>query len=535
MEKRKIYMAIVAVVAVGLVLGATLWGGSNTGRSPDELVVSAVNKPEPEQGFDPLHDWGCGSFNREPLVQSTLFKTGPDGNFTNDLATNYSVSSDGLTWTVNIRDDVKFSDNTSLSAKDVAFTFNEAKVSNSKLDLSNLEKANAVDNDTVTFKLNKVDSTFIWSLRYVGIVPEASYNSETYGQNPIGSGPYKLVQWDKGQQAIFEYNENYYGKEPYFKKITVVFSKPDSSLAAVKSGQSDIGEIDVINADQKVDGYKLVNLPSGMAHGISFPMINDTGEKTEAGNAIGNNVTADITIRKALNTVINRSEIVKDVFKGYGEAEYTGVDQRAFGNPDAKINDSNVESAKKILEEGGWKDTNGDGIVEKNGQNASFKLYYAADDQTRQSLVTVVAEQAKQIGINIELVGTNWDTIYANQYNSACFYRQGSIDPYKSTYLQFHSKELDDSYMNPGLYNNSAVDAYFEKAVGSRDQDQANEFWQKAAYDGNTGFSPAGDAPWAWVASVDSLYLIKDDIDIGNPPKELGVDLFINILDWKRV
>ena len=521
------------IVAI-LIIFAAAMTFSSTSRAADELVVSYVYNSEPSQGFDPLHDWGCGDVNREPLIQSTLFKTGADGNLTNDLATNYSVSSDGLTWTVNIRKGVKFSDNTSLTAKDVAFTFNEAKVSNSKLDMTNLKNATAVDNNTVVFKLNKTDSTFIWKLRYLGIVPEASYNNETYGEHPIGSGPYKLVQWDKGQQAIFEYNENYYGKEPYFKKITILFSKPDSSLAAVKSGQSDIGEVDVINADQNVDGYRLVNLSAGMAHGISFPMINDTGEKTEAGKTIGNNVTSDLAIRKALNIALNRSKIVKEVFKGYGAVEYTGVDQQDYGNPDAKINDSDIEAAKKILEDSGWKDTDGDGILEKNGQNASFKLYYYSNDQTRQSLATVVAEQAQKIGINIELVGADWDTIYANQYNSACLYRQGAPNPYYSVYSQYHSKTLDDNYLNPGAYNSSIVDNYLDSALSSQNLSHANKLWQKAAYDGNTGFGPAGDAPWLWIATVDSLYQVKDNIDIGTPPKGRGTDLFINVLDWKR-
>ncbi|BAP61421.1 putative dipeptide ABC transporter dipeptide binding protein [Methanococcus maripaludis KA1] len=463
-----------------------------------------------------------------------MLKTGTDGDFTYDLATDYSVSPDGLTWTVNIRNDAKFSDDSKLTAKDVAFTFNQAKVSASKLDMTNLKEAIALDDDTVVFKLYNVDSTFIWKLRYVGIVPEATYDAETYGQNPIGSGPYVLVQWDKGQQAIFEYNENYYGKEPYFKKITIVFSKPDTSLAAVKAGQSDIGEVDVINADQVVEGYRLVSLSAGMAHGMSLPTLKDMGETTEEGNVIGNNVTSDLAIRKALNVAINRKEIIENVFNGYGAPEYTAVDQRLYGNPDAKITDSDIKAAKQILEEGGWVDADGDGIIEKNGLKAEFKLYYYSGDQLRQSLATIMAEQAKKIGINIELIGADWDTIYSKQYSSACFYRQGSISPYGCVYAQFHSKESDGSYLNPNLYSNSVVDKYLEEAMSSPTQEQAKGLWQKAAYDGTNGFGPAGDAPWVWIATVDFLYQVKDDIDVGTPPNALGADLFINILDWKR-
>jgi peptide/nickel transport system substrate-binding protein len=90
------------------------------------------------------------------------------------------------------------------------------------LDLTNLANATAVNSTTVQFHLVEPRSTFIYDLRYLGIVP-TEYNNATYGQHPIGSGPYVLDHWDKGQQAIFKINNNYYDKKPYFTQITLVF------------------------------------------------------------------------------------------------------------------------------------------------------------------------------------------------------------------------------------------------------------------------------------------------------------------------
>ncbi len=507
---------------------------SSTSRAADELVVSVNSHTgEPETGFDPLLGWGCGHVNFEPLIQSTLFKSADNGSIINDLATNYSVSSDRLTWTVNIRDDVKFTDGEKLTAKDVAFTFNTAVGSNSELDMSNLENATAVNDTTVKFKLKKPQSSFIWRLRYVGIVPEHAYNKETYGQNPMGSGPYKLVQWDKGQQAIFELNENYYGEKPYFKKITMLFLDKDAAVVAAKAGKVDISEIDITHVNQTIDRYNLISLSASRAQGVSFPIQYDTGKKSLSGDPIGNNVTADIAIRKALNTGINRKAIVEEVLDGKGDVEYTGVDQRDFGNSEAKINDSNVEGAKKILEEAGWKDSDSDGIREKNGTKAEFNLYYSSADQTRQALSTAVSEQAKELGIKINLVGADWDTIYANQYSSAVLYAYSSVDPF-NLYLQYHSKEADDTYKNPGLYNNSVVDGYLEAALRSVDQNQATKYWKLAAYDGNTGYGPAGDATWLWLVTTDYLYMVDETLDIGTPSKNSGADILGNIHEWKR-
>lgn len=507
---------------------------SSTSRASDELIANVYSHTgEPKTGFDPLLGWGCGHVNFEPLIQSTLFKSADDGSIINDLATNYSISSDGKTWTVNVRDDVKFTDGEKLTAKDVAFTFNTAVGSNSELDMSNLEKATAINDTEVEFKLKEPQSSFIWRLRYVGIVPEHAYKKETYGSNPIGTGPYKLAQWDKGQQAILELNENYYGTKPYFKKISMLFLDKETAYAAAKSEQVDIAEIDINHANQTIDGYDLKALPASRAFGVSFPIQYNTGNKSLQGDPIGNNVTADPAIRKALNIGIDRKAILEGVLYGKGDVEYTGVDQRAFGNPEAKINDSNPEEAKKLLESAGWKDNDGDGIREKDGTKAEFKLYYSASDQTRQALSVAVSEQAKKLGIQIELVGTNWDEIYANQYSSSVLYAYSSIDTF-NLYLQYHSKEADDRYMNPGLYSNPVVDGYLESALRSSNQDQAIKYWQLAAYDGKTGFGPAGDATWLWLVTMDYLYVVNENLDIGTPQKNAGSDILGNIYEWKR-
>ena len=504
-------------------------------RAPDELIVNVYSHTgEPETGFDPLFGWGCGHMNFEPLLQSTLFKSADDGSIINDLATNYSISPDGKAWTVNVRDDVKFTDGMPLTAKDVAFTFNTAIGSNSELDMSNLEKATAINDTAIEFRLKEPQSSFIWRLRYLGIVPEHAYKKETYGLNPIGSGPYKFVQWDKGQQVIFVLNPDYYREKPYFKKITMLFLDKETAFAAAKSGDVDIAEIDISHVNQTIPGYKLTALPAARSQGVSFPMQYNTGKKSLQGDPIGNNVTADITIRKALNIGIDRKALLDGVLNGKGAMEYTGVDQREFGNPEAKIKDADPEEARKILENAGWKDTDGDGVREKEGTKAEFKLYYSSTDQTRQALSVAVSEQAQKLGIKIDLVGASWDEIYANQYSSAVLYAYSSADTF-NLYLHYHSKEADDTYRNPGLYSNPVVDEYLETALRASDQAKAAKYWKLAAYDGNTGFGPAGDATWLWLVTIDYLYMADESLDIGTPQKNAGADILGNIYEWKRI
>ena len=533
MDKKYIIGGIIAVVVI-VVAAFALMGGS-TDSDPTHLTVAAhSNIKEPESGFNPLTGWGCGHQNYNPLVQSCLFKTDKKGEIVPDLAKDYSISSDGKTWTVHVRDDVKFSDNSTFDAEDVAFTFNTARATESDLDLTNIKDVKATDNKTVEFTLEEPRSTFIYDLRYVGIVPSDSYNNETYGEQPIGTGPYVLDHWDKGQQAIFKINDNYYGDKPYFTQITLLFPEESTWLELAKSGQVDVVPVATSALNQTVDGYQFVEKSAGRAQGVSFPYLEDTGNVSEGGAKIGNNVTADKAIRQALNVGVDRQKMCDEIFAGHATPEYTSVDTRDYANDNAKVQDGDVAKAKEILKEGGWTDTDGDGIVDKDGVKASFDLYYPPDYLDRQSLSTVFAEQAKEIGIEVNLKGADWDTIYQNMYSSAALMQQTSPDPYKSIYQQYHSKEADDFYMNPGLYNNTESDALMEQAMHANDFSQADSLWAQSASVNGGGWGPAGDAPFAWLVNYDFNYFIKDGIDIGEQPDGLGNDILINVGDWTR-
>lgn len=152
-KKIKIGIIAIIIIVIAIIAASSYLGNSSDNNATHIVVTVPGHAGEPEAGFNPLTGWGCGHLDFNPLIQSTLFKTGSDGNFTGDLATDYKISSDELIWTVNIRDNVKFSDNTSLTAKDVAFTFNEARSSNSQLDMSNLDHATALNDTSVEFKL----------------------------------------------------------------------------------------------------------------------------------------------------------------------------------------------------------------------------------------------------------------------------------------------------------------------------------------------------------------------------------------------
>ena len=183
------------------------------GTAKDSVVVVMGPTSEPESGFDPAYGWGAGEHVHEPLIQSTLTVTTADLEIAYDLATDMKVSEDGITWTVDIRDGVAFTDGEPLTAEDVAFTYNTLRDTSSVNDFTMLKEAVAVDSDTVEFHMNRPYSIWPYTMAIVGIVPEHAYGPG-YGQHPVGSGRYMLKQWDKGQQVILEANPDYYGEAP---------------------------------------------------------------------------------------------------------------------------------------------------------------------------------------------------------------------------------------------------------------------------------------------------------------------------------
>lgn len=534
MDKKYLIGGVIIVILL-IIGGAVLFGGSHNARADDELVVAAYSHGgEPEAGFDPILGW---NYYAEPLIQSTLLKMNRNMTYSNDLATDYKISDDFKNYVVKLRKDVKFTDGSDLTADDVVFTYNEAKASGASLDLSNMAEAKKVDKYTVKFDLDKSDSSFLDKLAYIGIVPSDSYNNETYGQNPIGSGPYKFVQWDKGQQVILELNDDYYGEKPEFKKLTILFAQNDAAFNAAKNKEADISAVPLSYAKESIPGMTMYLMDTIDVRGISLPSIPNTGETTEDGAAIGNNVTSDIAIRKALNYGINRTALSEGALSGFGTPNYDGIaHQLPWANKEAVIKDGDIAKANKTLEAAGWIDTDNDGIREKDGTKASLGVYYSSDAPERQALAVAVSEQAKAMGIEINATGSNWDEMDKVKNSEGIVWGFGSTDP-STLWSEYYSDQAGVGYNNPAFINNSAVDAHIDAALSSSGAASHKE-WSKVSWDGSTGISPKGDASWLWLGEIKYGYYVDDSLDISNDTALLqphGGDIFGNIWDWKRV
>ncbi len=472
---------------------------------------------------------GYGSSGAYTFFHSRLLRFDQNMKLQNDLATDHSISDDGLTYTYTLRNDVVFSDGTPLKASDVVFSYLTARDgASSSLDLTKLADAKAVDDYTVEFTLSERFSSFESITGKLCIVPEAGYDEQDYRTNPVGSGPFKLVQWDKGQQMIIEPNERYYGTISPFKQITVMFLDGEAALANAQSGMLDVAMVSPEYATASVSGMHLETYPTIDTRGFNLP----TQPESEVdGKVVGNNVTCDPAVRKALVIGVDRQAIIDNALNGIGTATTALITQVPWANPACSFKDGRVDEAIALLEEAGWV-AGADGIREKDGVRAEFTITGRTDDLQRYNLAQGFAQEAEKLGIKINATAEAWDKCKEISENTPTCWGTGNYDPAGDLTGYYKT----NASTNHAQYSNPAVDAHIEDAQAAISTEAAIEEWKKVQWDGETGpESENGDFPCIWLANIDHTYFVRDGLDLGFQlvhPHGHGWPVVCNIEEW---
>lgn len=473
---------------------------------------------------------GYGSSGAYTFFHSRLLRFDQDMQLQPDLAKKWDISDDGLTYTYQLRDDVVFSDGSPLKASDVVFSYLTARDGgSSSLNLTKLADAKAVDDYTVEFTLSERFSSFESITGKLCIVPEAGYDEEKYRVNPIGSGPFKLVQWDKGQQVIIEPNEKYYGTISPFKQITVLFLDGEAVLANAQSGMLDVAMVSPEYATASVAGMHLETLATIDTRGFNLP----TQPESEVdGKVVGNNVTCDPAVRKALVIGVDRQAIIDNALNGIGTATTALITQVPWANPACSFKDGRVDEAIKILEDAGWI-AGSDGIREKDGVRAEFSITGRTDDLQRYNLAQAFAQEAEKLGIKINATSEAWSKCKEISENTPTCWGTGDYDP---------AGDLTGYYKtgastNHAQYSNAAVDGHIEAAQRLTSRAEIIEEWKKVQWDGEAGpESENGDHPCIWLANIDHTYFVRDGLNLGDQlvhPHGHGWPVVCTIEEWK--
>ncbi|MFQ2634888.1 ABC transporter substrate-binding protein [Aeromonas caviae] len=523
---------------VATLLLALLSGGFSTmalAAQPVPAELKLAIGAEPTEGFDPLLGWSHGSYL---LLHSPLLKQNADLSWQNVLTQSVTPNQDGKGWLIRLKPNLTFSNGAPLTAEDVAFTYNSAAKGGGKIDMGNFVSAKVLSPTEVAITLSAPQSTFVNVLGSLGIVSKRDYDPKRYAREPVGAGPYRLVSFLPGQQLVVEANPYYAGGNNDFKRLVFVFIDEESAYAAAQSSQLDVVRIAPSLAPTVPASLKLWVRPSVENRGIVFPIpaASKRGEevkKDAKGYPIGNDVTSDVAVRRAINYAIDRKLLADQLLEGHAIPAYSAVEGLPWLNKATAFKDGDAAHANALLDEAGWK-MGSDGIRHKGDLRAAFTLWYTSGDSTRRDLAEAVRAMLKPIGLEVSLKSGSWEQVEREMHANPVLMGWGSLDPME-LYHHYQSGSAGVEFYNPGYYSNPVVDGHLKQALDAPDWQAAVPFWQQVEWDGKRGAGVQGDAAWAWLLNVQHTYLANRCIDLGKGAPEIhgSWSLLNNLQDWR--
>ncbi|MCL1039205.1 ABC transporter substrate-binding protein [Shewanella submarina] len=496
---------------------------SYAGSTPETLTLALG--AEPESGFDPLLGWG--KYNN-PLFQSRLIERDNKLALTPGLAQSWQTGADGLQWHIHLKPGLKFSDGSILNAEDIKFTFEHAARSPSAQDLTMLEWVEVIDPLHLIFHLKRPDVTFIEPLTTLGIVPSDRY-AKGYGANPIGSGPYKLVRWDRGQQLVVERNPLYAGQRPEFDRLVLLFGNDDSRFTQLQAGQLDMAAVVPRYAFHIPGGFRLWQVPSVDNRGVVWPMDKPSPEHPNRGNW----VSSDKAIRDAVSLAADRTMLVHGLLDGFARPAWSIADDLPWGTTHREVNQSHAQDmaqANSLLDKASWelKDGVRTKIIDGKPVAARMTLNYAAGDSTREQLSLALAQMVKPLGIILTPKAGSWEEIARVMHQQPVLMGFGSHSA-SEVYFTHHSRYGGVEYYNSGFYHNVRVDELLDNARQSSSWESSLPLWQQAQTE------IAKDQPWTWLVNLTHLYAVRACLNLGEPgiePHGHGWPILNNVTQW---
>ncbi len=372
-------------------------------------------------GADPtFNPWHPNAFVESLFVNRVLYdgltKPGKDLSPSPDLATKWEVSSDGLTWTVTLRTDVKWSDGVAFNADDVAYTFNDV-VLNKALSATGagnyaaVKDVTVVDPQTVKFNLSRPVSALPSYFAYnAGILPKHSLagsdpfkNTAFNKEKPVTTGPFKMESYTPGQSVTLARNADYFGGKAHLDKLVFkIVADPNTQVAQALSGELDVmildskAAVDTVKAKQN-----LQVLPRTL---VQFYWIALNQE---------NPLFQDVRVRQAMLYAIDRQAIIKNVDKGYATIANAAISPALASYYDASLESKypyDPAKAKQLLADAGWKDDGKGVLVNKDGKTFAFTMDFGLRANL-QPVNELVQQYFKQIGIQATLNAQEWNAM----------------------------------------------------------------------------------------------------------------------------
>ncbi|EOP62097.1 oligopeptide-binding protein oppA [Bacillus cereus VDM053] len=412
------------------------------------------------------------------------------------LAKKWDISENQLTYTFHLKDDVKFSDGSPLTADDVAFTLTllHDPTYSGATDISqtaikggqaykegkatSIEGIQVIDPKTITITTEKVNAQ---TLSLIGgeVISKAYYGKEykqgnleylkeLYGK-PMGAGAYKLDKYIPGQEVRFVANENYFEGKPKIEHFIYKITKGDTNWQQFQAGEVDYDGFttNTETIEQLKDlGFANINVYTGSSYGYIKMNYKKSYFK-------------DKRVRQAFIYGLERQKVIDTYFQGYASLVNVPITPVSWAYTEEGINkyEYNLEKAKKLLDEAGWK-AGSDGIREKDGQKLKVSYFASSASKINDVMIPVMKEDYKKIGVDFNPEYMDFNTMISKvikgDYDLAMVSTpmiddpSGTIEEFVST-----SKRNYDGYHNP------KVDELAKQALETLDIEKRKEIYKK--------------------------------------------------------
>lgn len=373
----------------------------------------------------------------------TLFEYNTDGEVVGVLAEDWAMSEDGKTYTFQIKQGVKFSDGSDLTAEDVAKSIlavpvNLGQYNGSYGRLSTIiEDAVVVDEYTVELHLTQPYYNTLRELCLAnpfGIVSSEQFNEDltakdTFRTATYGTGPYMYAGDNDGQTWNFGRNPNYWGEAPDVDSFSIKYIPDnDAKILAMQNG-----EVDFLSGIKNISAESFEQMEQ--TEGFQAQADEKSLQTYYVGYNLSDPIFGDQTVREAISSAVDKDAIVESIYGGlYDKADTFFSRNLPYCDVEQTIYNFDLDHANQILDEAGYTDTDGDGIREKDGVKLSASFMYQTGSASDDNLVVYICDQASKIGIELTPQSAQMMDWYAmvqsGEYGLTIFKTQGGYyDP----------------------------------------------------------------------------------------------------------
>ena len=471
MSKAKIiHNGVLTVLFVFTACGGRSADGAARGDS--DGLISAGSIAIPIVADPVFNPWHPNAFAESNVVNRVLFsgltKPGLELAPAPDLAASWEVSDDGLAWTFFLREDVTWHDGEAFTADDVVYTFNEIALNtelgaNNMSYFSSLERVDAVDEYTVVFTLTKPVAALPAYLSFnTEILPKhifqgqdpwdlISFNKE----KPIGTGAFRMDSYTSGQSVRLIANPDYYDGAPKLERVEYkVLADVNTHVAQLLTGELSIFALDDQAALSRLEAARDIEIVPAYTPRFFWIALNQE-----------NDLFTDIKVRRGMLHAIDRPYIIETVLNGYGTPADAGISpaMQYYYSSDVPRYEYDPERAARLFAEAGWEDSDGDGVLDKNGTPFSF-LFEVGIQGNLVRIGQIVQQQLREAGIDARFETLEWNTmiqknVIRRDYDMILNWWRYPADPDLLPY--FHSSTAGTGYNIPG-YRDSRLDELLE-------------------------------------------------------------------------